>query len=60
MEKKEILILVACLLLAAYIRYNRYMKNKSAKGGNTSSDSKFKGFSSSSSVDDDYEPYSKK
>jgi hypothetical protein len=60
MGKKDILVLVVSLLLVVFIRYNRYVKNKKAKGGSTSSDSKFKGFSSSSTVNDDYEPYSKK
>jgi hypothetical protein len=60
MEKKDIIILVASLLFVVFVRYYRYMKKKNAKGGNAPADSKFKGFSSSSISDDDYEPYSKK
>lgn len=59
MEKKDIIILVVALLGAGFSLYRRYMKKKGTP--NVSGlDSKSSSVFSSSSKDDDYEPYSKK
>ena len=57
METKEILLLVACFLLVGFSLYRKYVKKSTDKNNNapgTGSSSQF----SSSSKDDDYEPYS--
>jgi len=56
MDTKEIIIFSAILVFVGLRLYQRYAKkNKSATGSNKASD-----LESSSSKDDDYEPYSKK
>ena len=59
MEKKDIIILVAALLAGGFSIYRRYMKKKGTPNV-AGQDSKSPSAFSSSSKDDDYEPYSKK
>lgn len=59
MEKKDIIILVATMAALAFSLYRRYMKKKN-EGSSPSAEKKLTGPFSSSSKDDDYEPYSRK
>lgn len=57
MEKKDIIILVACLLAVGFSLYRKYMQKKTGdklKSPGTGTASQFQ----SQSKDDDYEPYS--
>lgn len=59
MEKKDIILIVAVAIGVGFSLYRRYMKKdqgKTGKGPAPQSGSLF----SSTSKDDDYEPYSKK
>lgn len=59
MEKKDIIIIVAVLAALGFSIYRKYMKKnqeKSKPGSGKQTGSSF----SSPSIDDDYEPYSKK
>jgi hypothetical protein len=59
MDKKEIILFAVVMAFLAVRLYQKYIKKKSGKQGSdnkTSSGSVF----SSSTKDDDYEPYSKK
>jgi uncharacterized membrane protein YebE (DUF533 family) len=58
MEKKDIIILVACLALLGFSLYRKYMKKSVGKDKTGSNSQKGSQFSSNS--DDDYEPYSGK
>ena len=59
MNKTEILIIAVTLPLLAVRLYQRYKKKDTVKPGSDLKASSGSGFSSSSK-DDDYEPYSKK
>jgi uncharacterized membrane protein YebE (DUF533 family) len=59
MEKKDIIIIVAVLAALGFSLYRKYMKKNQGKGSSGSGTQSGSSFSSSSK-DDDYEPYSKK
>lgn len=56
MEKKEIIILAASLILVAFSLYKKYMKKK-AEGGKKETGKTGSSDFSSHSAGDDYEPY---
>ena len=58
MEKKDIIIYGAMLLLVGFSLYRRYMKKKSDAGGFSAS--KPPGKNTLSAQPDDYEPYTEK
>jgi uncharacterized membrane protein YebE (DUF533 family) len=59
MGKKDIILIVALLAALGFSLYSRYMKKNKGKGNSDSGTQSGSSFSSSSK-DDDYEPYSKK
>lgn len=59
MEKKEIIILIACLVLVGFSLYRKYMK-KSEGDKKTGTQPGSGTLLSSRQDDDDYEPYSGK
>ncbi len=59
MDKSEIFVLIAALLFVAVRLYMKYTRKNTGKSGTDAKASSGKLFSSSSE-NDDYEPYSKK
>jgi hypothetical protein len=59
MDKSEIFIFAAVIIFVAFRLYQKYMKKGNYNTGSKTKESSGSSFSTSSK-DDDYEPYSKK